>query len=370
MTLKKFTFNVLEKDDQARSGLIETHRGSIHTPVFMPVGTQATIKGTFIDDVIETGSEIILSNTYHLMLRPGVERIKSLGGLHEFMNCKLPILTDSGGFQVMSLSKLSKVDKEKGAIFQSHIDGKKFILSPEESIRIQKELNSDIVMVMDECPKKSNDYKKIKKSMDLSMYWANRSKKAFGVNSHKAIFGIIQGGLFKDLRIDSLNQLLNIDFNGYAIGGLAVGESQKEMFNVLDDLTNLMPKDKPRYLMGVGTPSDILGAVKRGIDMFDCVLPTRSGRTGLAFTWDGRINIRNAKYQNDNSPLDINTNKFGLNKYTKNYLNHLFNTNEMLGSMLLTLHNINFYQELMNAIRKNIKNGTFQQFHDKYINNL
>ena len=370
MTLKKFTFNVLEKDDQARSGLIETHRGSIHTPVFIPVGTQASIKGTFIDDVIETGSEIILSNTYHLMLRPGVERIKSLGGLHEFMNCKLPILTDSGGFQVMSLSKLSKVDKEKGAIFQSHIDGKKFILSPEESIRIQKELNSDIVMVMDECPKKSNDYKKIKKSMDLSMYWANRSKKAFGVNSHKAIFGIIQGGLFKDLRIDSLNQLLNIDFNGYAIGGLAVGESQKEMFNVLDDLTNLMPKDKPRYLMGVGTPSDILGAVKRGIDMFDCVLPTRSGRTGLAFTWDGRINIRNAKYQNDNSPLDINIYKFGLNKYTKNYLNHLFNTNEMLGSMLLTLHNINFYQELMGSIRKNIKNGTFHEFHDKYINRL
>jgi len=370
MTLKKFTFNVLKKDDQARSGLIETHRGSINTPVFMPVGTQATIKGTFIDDIVETGSEIILSNTYHLMLRPGVERIKSLGGLHEFMNCKLPILTDSGGFQVMSLSKLNKVDREKGAIFQSHIDGKKFILSPEESIRIQKELNSDIVMVMDECPKKSNDFKKIKKSMDLSMYWADRSKKAFGINSHKAIFGIIQGGLFKDLRINSLNKLINIDFDGYAIGGLAVGESQKEMFNVLDDVTNLMPEDKPRYLMGVGTPSDILGAVGRGIDMFDCVLPTRSGRTGLAFTWNGRINIRNAKYQNDRSPLDINTNKFALNKYSKNYLNHLFNTNEMLGSMLLTLHNINFYQELMNAIRKNIENGTFQEFHDKYINRL
>ena len=370
MTLKKFTFNVLEKDDQARSGLIETHRGSIHTPVFMPVGTQATIKGTFIDDVIETGSEIILSNTYHLMLRPGVERIKSLGGLHEFMNCKLPILTDSGGFQVMSLSKLSKVDKEKGAIFQSHIDGKKFILSPEESIRVQKSLNSDIVMAMDECPKKSNDYKKIKKSMNFSMYWAERSKKAFGINPQKAIFGIIQGGLFKELRINSLEQLLNIDFNGYAIGGLAVGESQKEMFNVLDDITNLIPNDKPRYLMGVGTPSDILGAVKRGIDMFDCVLPTRSGRTGLAFTWNGRINIRNAKYQNDNNPLDINTSNFDLNKYSKNYLNHLFNTSEMLGSMLLTLHNINFYQELMNAIRINIKNGTFHQFHDKYINKL
>ena len=370
MALKKFTFNVEEKDNQARLGLIKTHRGNIHTPVFMPVGTQATVKGAFIDDVIKTGSEIILSNTYHLMIRPGVERIINAGGLHKFMNCNLPILTDSGGFQVMSLSKLNKIDKEKGAIFQSHIDGKKFILSPEESIRIQKSLNSDIVMSMDECPKKSINYNKIKSSMELSMYWASRSKKAFGSNPHKAIFGIIQGGLFKDLRISSLEKLLNIDFNGYAVGGLAVGESQIEMFKVLDHITNLMPDKKPRYLMGVGTPSDILGAVKRGIDMFDCVLPTRSGRTGLAFTWNGRINIRNAKYRNDNSPLDVNTNNFSLNKYSKNYLNHLFNTNEMLGSMLLTLHNINFYQELMFKIRKNIKNGTFLEFHDKYINKI
>ena len=370
MALKKFTFNVQHKDKQARVGLIQTHRGNIDTPVFMPVGTQATVKGVFIDDVIKTGAQIILSNTYHLMLRPGVDRIKLIGGLHEFMNCNLPILTDSGGFQVMSLSKLNKIDQEKGAIFQSHIDGKKFILSPEESIRIQLGLNSDIVMVMDECPEKSTDYDKIKKSMDLSMYWASRSKKAFGINDHKAIFGIIQGGLFKDLRVESLNQLLKINFNGYAIGGLAVGETQHEMFDVLDGITDLMPQDKPRYLMGVGTPSDILGAVKRGVDMFDCVMPTRSGRTGLAFTWDGRINIRNAKYQNDNSPLDENTDRFSLNKYSKNYLNHLFNTNEMLGSMLLTLHNINFYQELMASIRKNIKNGTFQQFHDQYINKI
>ncbi len=370
MTLKKFSFNVEEKDNQARLGLIKTHRGNIKTPTFMPVGTQATIKGTFIDDIIKTGSEIILCNTYHLMIRPGANRIKSLGGLHQFMNCKLPILTDSGGFQVMSLSKLNKIDREKGAIFNSHIDGKKFILSPEESIKIQNSLNSDIVMVMDECPKKSNDFKVIEKSMYLSMYWAERSKKAFGDNPQKAIFGIIQGGLFKDLRIKSLEQLLNIDFDGYAVGGLAVGESQNEMFRVLDDISTLMPNDKPRYLMGVGTPSDILGAVKRGIDMFDCVLPTRSGRTGLAFTWSGRINIRNSKYQKDNSPLDTNTTNFNLNKYSKNYINHLFNTNEMLGSMLLTLHNINFYQELMSAIRKNIKNGTFQQFHDKYINKI
>ena len=370
MTLKKFSFNVIGKDEHSRLGLIETHRGNISTPAFMPVGTQGTIKGAFVEDIIKTGSQIILGNTYHLMIRPGAKRIESLGGLHQFMNCKLPILTDSGGFQVMSLSKLNKIDREKGAIFQSHIDGKRYILSPEESIKVQKSLNSDIVMVMDECPKKSDDYKKIKNSMELSMYWANRSKKAFGLNPHKAIFGIIQGGLFKDLRINSLDQLLNIEFDGYAIGGLAVGESQKEMFIVLDNITNLMPINKPRYLMGVGTPSDILGAVRRGVDMFDCVLPTRSGRTGLAFTWNGRINIRNSKYQNDNSPLDINTTNFDLNKYSKNYLNHLFNTNEMLGSMLLTLHNINFYQELMSAIRKNIKNGTFQQFHDKYFNKL
>ena len=365
-----FSFNVLNNDKNSRLGQIKTHRGIIDTPAFMPVGTQATVKGTFIDDIIKTGSQIILANTYHLMLRPGTKRILSHGGLHEFMNCKLPILTDSGGFQVMSLSKLNKVDKDKGAIFQSHIDGKKFILSPEESIRVQTSLNSDILMVMDECPKKSNDYKKIKSSMNMSIHWAERSKVAFGKNPKKALFGIIQGGLFNDLRIDSLNQLINIGFDGYAVGGLAVGESQKEMFKVLDGIVNVMPKDKPRYLMGVGTPSDILGAVKRGIDMFDCVLPTRSGRTGLAFTWNGRINIRNSKYKNDNSPLDNNTNKFNLNKYTKNYLNHLFNTNEMLGSMLLTLHNVNFYQELMNSIRNNIKKGTFHQFHDKYINKL
>ena len=370
MALKKFTFNVLNNVDQARLGLIKTHRGNINTPVFMPVGTQATIKGAFIDDIVETGSEIILGNTYHLMLRPGVKRIQSVGGLHQFMNCKLPILTDSGGFQVMSLSKLNKVDIEKGAIFQSHIDGKKFILSPEESIKIQKGLNSDIVMVMDECPKKSNDYKKIKKSMYLSMYWAERSKKAFGDNPHKGIFGIIQGGLFKDLRIKSLEQLIDIDFNGYAVGGLAVGESQNEMFKTLDYIKNLMPSDKPRYLMGVGTPSDILGAVKRGVDMFDCVLPTRSGRTGLAFTWNGRIQIRNSKHKKDNKPLDSSVKKFNLNKYSKNYLNHLFNTNEMLASMILTLNNINFYQELMLSIRENIKKGTFLQFHDRYINKL
>ena len=370
MALKKFSFNVLSKDNYARSGLIKTHRGNIETPVFMPVGTQATVKAIFIDDIVKTGSKIILANTYHLMIRPGVERIKSVGGLHKFMNCKLPILTDSGGFQVMSLSNLNKIDREKGAIFKSHIDGKKFILSPEESIKIQKDLNSDILMVMDECPKKNKDYKVINNSMELSCYWAKRSKKAFGKNIHKGLFGIVQGGLFNDLRKTSLNKLIKIGFDGYAIGGLAVGETQKEMFEILENLKHEIPENKPRYLMGVGTPSDILGAVKRGIDMFDCVLPTRSGRTGLAFTWNGRINIRNSKYKYDNSPLDKNVTRFNLNKYSKNYINHLFNTNEILASMILSLHNINFYQELMTAIRDNIKKGSFNSFHDKYFGKL
>ena len=370
MALKKFAFKILNSDKFARTGIIETHRGIIQTPTFMPVGTQATVKACTIEDIKKTNSEIILSNTYHLMIRPGVDRIKRVGGLHNFMNCDLPILTDSGGFQVMSLSKFNKIDREKGAIFNSHIDGKKFFLSPEESIKIQLSLNSDILMIMDECPKKNENYELIKKSMELSIYWAGRSKKKFGVNPHKALFGIVQGGLFEDLRILSLNALKKLEFDGYAVGGLAVGETQKEMFNVLDILKSELPINKPHYLMGVGTPSDILGAVKRGIDMFDCVLPTRSGRTGLAFTWNGRINIRNSKYQMDDSPIDENCSNFNLNKYSKNYLNHLFNTNEILGSMLLTLHNINFYQELMSEIRKNIKKGTFDEFHDKYIDKL
>ncbi len=370
MALKKFAFKIKCIDKYSRLGLIQTHRGNIQTPAFMPVGTQATVKACNIEDIKKTGSEIILSNTYHLMIRPGVNRIKRVGGLHQFMNCDLPILTDSGGFQVMSLSKLNKIDREKGAIFNSHVDGKKYYLSPEESIKIQLGLDSDIVMIMDECPKKTNNYELIRKSMELSLYWADRSKKAFGKNPHKGIFGIIQGGLFKDLRIKSLKGLLNIGFDGYALGGLAVGETQEEMFSVLDDIKDELPKDKPRYLMGVGTPTDILGAVRRGIDMFDCVMPTRSGRTGLAFTWNGRINIKNKKYQNDDTPLDPNCSNLSLNKYSKNYLNHLFNTNEILGSMLLTLNNVNFYQELMSAIRFNIKNSTFDQFHDKYIDKL
>jgi len=302
------------------------------------------------------------------MIRPGIERIKRTGGLHEFMNCNLPILTDSGGFQIMSLSKLVKIDQKKGAIFNSHVDGKKFVLSPEESIKIQKDLNSDIVMVLDECPKLTNDKNKISQSLKLSRSWAERSKNEFGNNHKKALFGIVQGGIYKDLRIESLEGLKTLNFDGYALGGLAVGETQKQMFKVLDEIVPFMPKNKPRYLMGVGTPSDILGSVKRGVDMFDCVLPTRSGRTGLAFTWEGRLNLRNSKYQRDDSPINPSVNIRNLNKYSKSYINHLINSNEILASMILTLNNIFFYQQLMKKIREAIKGNRFDKFYDKYIN--
>jgi len=368
MSKEKFSFNLHKEDGLSRVGQISTHRGNIDTPTFMTVGTQGTIKSAFIEDVISSGAQIILSNTYHLMIRPGIERIKREGGLHQFMNCKLPILTDSGGFQIMSLSKFVKIDKKKGAIFNSHLDGKKFTLSPEESIRIQKNLNSDIVMVLDECPKLSIDKNKISQSLKLSQHWAERSKTEFGNNPKKALFGIIQGGIYKDLRIESLDGLLKLDFDGFALGGLAVGETQKQMLKVLDDIVPFMPKNKPRYLMGVGTPSDILEAVKRGIDMFDCVLPTRSGRTGLAFTWEGRLNLRNSKYQKDLSPLDQNINIRNLNVYSKSYINHLINSNEILASMILTLNNIFFYQQLMKKIREAIKANDFDKFYNKYIN--
>ena len=370
MNKKKFSFELITQSENARLGKINTPRGEIDTPTFMPVGTLGTVKGVYLDDIIKTGTQIILGNTYHLMLRPGTKVLEKFCGLHDFINWQKPILTDSGGFQVMSLAKLNKVDDDIGAIFRSHIDGKKFILSPEKSIQVQKSINSDILMVLDVCPKLTSDKYILSKAINTSTKWAKRCKIEFGNTVEKALFGIIQGGLYKDLRIESLQKLLDIDFDGYAMGGLAVGESQLEMFSILGEIVSLMPKSKPRYLMGVGTPSDILGAVSNGIDMFDCVMPTRSGRTGLAFTWNGRINIKNNKYQNDDSPLDPNCSNLNLNKYSKNYLNHLFNTNEILGSMLLTLHNINFYQELMSSIRLNIKNNTFDEFHDKYIDKL
>ncbi len=367
MNSKKDFFELIKKNNRARLGKIKTSRGIIDTPAFMPVGTQGTVKGLFVEDILKTGTQIILGNTYHLFLRPGLDILKNMKGLHNYMNWEKPILTDSGGFQIMSLSKLRTIDKKKGAIFSSHLDGKKIVLSPEKSIQIQKIINSDILMVLDECPILTQDKKVISNAIDVSTDWAKRSKKEFNNSQRKYLFGIVQGGLFEDLRIDSLQKLLEIDFDGYAIGGLAVGEKQDEMFDILDKITNKMPTNKPRYLMGVGTPSDILGAVNFGIDMFDCVLPTRSGRTGLAFTWEGKVNLRNSKYKNDKSPLDKNTSLRNLNKYSKSYLNHLTNTNEILASMLISLHNINFYQEFMKRIRKEIKEGTFSAFYKNYI---
>ena len=367
MLKNNFSFELIAQDEKSRLGKISTPRGEIHTPAFMPVGTLGTVKGLFVDDIIKTGSEIILANTYHLMIRPGTKIIKEFGGIHKFMNWKKPILTDSGGFQIMSLAKLNKIDRDIGAIFSSHVDGRKIILSPEKSIQIQKDIDSDILMVLDECPALTNDRLKLKKAIDISTYWAKRCKIEFGVNKKKALFGIVQGGLYKDLRINSLNSLLEIGFDGYAMGGLAVGESQVEMFKILNEVETYLPKNKPRYLMGVGTPSDILGAVKNGIDMFDCVMPTRSGRTGLAFTWEGKLNLKNAKFQHDKTPLDVKETIRSLNMYSKSYLNHLIKTNELLASMIISLHNINFYQDFMKTIRKEIKKGSFNKFYNKYI---
>ena len=364
---KDFSFKLISKNKRARLGKIITHRGSIDTPAFMPVGTLGTVKGVFVDDLKKTNTQIILGNTYHLMLRPGSAILDKFGGLHKFMNWNKPILTDSGGFQIMSLSKLNKIDKEIGATFRSHIDGKKIILSPEKSIKIQKSINSDILMVLDECPSLTDNRDILINAINTSTHWAKRCKIEFGNNKKKGLFGIIQGGLYNDLRQESLEKLEEIGFDGYAIGGLAVGETQKEMFETVKNTANKMPENKPRYLMGVGTPSDILGAVGEGIDMFDCVMPTRSGRTGLAFTWEGKINLKNSKYKNDCSPLDNNTNIRDLKSYSKSYLNHLIKTNELLASMIISLHNINFYQQFMSEIRRSIKSRTFGKFYHKYI---
>ena len=368
MSKTVFSFELITQDDRARLGKINTSRGLIDTPAFMPVGTQGTVKGVFTDDIIKTKSQIILGNTYHLLLRPGIETLKKFNGLHNFMNWQKPILTDSGGYQIMSLSKLNKTDIKIGAIFKSHLDGKKIILSPEKSIQVQKAIDSDILMVLDECPKLTKDKKILSKSIAVSTKWAKRSKIEFGNNKLKALFGIAQGGLYKDLRIESIHKLIEIGFDGYAMGGLAVGEKQDDMLKILSETVDHLPKDKPRYLMGVGTPSDILGAVNQGIDMFDCVMPTRSGRTGLAFTWEGKLNLKNSKYKNDQTSLCANCDIRDINRYSKSYLHHLIKSNEMLASMLISLNNIFFYQQFMLEIRKNIKNGTFKNFFKKYNN--
>ena len=364
--IKEFSFNLKAQDNKARRGEIKTAKGAIQTPVFMPVGTAGTVKALKASDVEKSGAEIILGNVYHLMLRPTSELIEKMGGLHKFMNWNKSILTDSGGFQVMSLSQIRKISDE-GVEFSSHIDGSKHFLTPEKSIEIQHQLGSDITMIFDECVEYPATYEKAKKAMERSIAWAQRSKNAFKKRDGYGIFGIVQGSTFKDLREISAQKLIEIDFNGYAIGGLAVGEGQKEMFEVLDYCTDFLPQNKPRYLMGVGKPSDIVGAVARGIDMFDCVIPTRSGRTGQAFVRDGVINIRNAKYRFDDKPLDEKCSCYACENHSRAYLHHLVKSNEILGAMLLTEHNIFYYQDLMRDIRHEIENKNFDNFYNNFF---
>jgi queuine tRNA-ribosyltransferase len=365
----KFAYSLSAINGKARCGVISTPRGEIKTPAFMPVGTAATVKAMLPESVRSTGADILLGNTYHLMLRPTAERISELGGLHKFMNWERPILTDSGGFQVMSLAELRKLS-EDGVAFKSHIDGSRHILSPERSMEIQKMLGSDIVMCFDECPALPAPYGKIAESMQLSMRWAQRSRDAFGDRPGYALFGIQQGGLEFDLRAESAKILQSIEFDGYAIGGLAVGEGQEAMFRVLDFAPDMLPADKPRYLMGVGKPSDIVGAVKRGIDMMDCVLPSRSGRTGQAFTHRGVVNIKNARHQNDSRPLDASCICPACKNYSRAYLHHVFKSQEIISSMLLTWHNLHYYQDLMAKIRKAIVNQSFAEFELEFHENL
>ncbi len=354
----RISFDLHATDGKARTGVINTPRGEIRTPAFMPVGTAATVKAMMPESVRETGADILLGNTYHLMLRPTAERIDRLGGLHKFMNWERPILTDSGGFQVMSLANLRKLT-EKGVTFKSHVDGSKHELTPERSMEIQKLLGSDIVMCFDECPALPADRDRIAESMRLSMRWAERSKDAFGDRPGHALFGIMQGGLEQDLREESAEALTKIGFDGYAVGGLAVGEGQEAMFDCLDYASDYLPQDKPRYLMGVGKPDDIVGAVARGIDMMDCVLPSRSGRTGQVFTRNGVVNIKNARHADDPRHLDEACTCPACSKYSRAYLHHVFRSNEMISGMLLTWHNLHYFQEIMQGMRDAIAAGTF-----------
>ena len=351
-------FERLAQDGKARSGVIHTPRGDIRTPAFMPVGTAATVKAMLPESVAQTGADILLGNTYHLMLRPTAERIDRLGGLHRFMNWDKPILTDSGGFQVMSLASLRKLT-ERGVTFKSHIDGSKHEITPERSMEIQRLLGSDIVMCFDECPALPADRDRIASSMELSMRWAKRSKEAFGDRPGHALFGIQQGGLEEDLRAASAEALQDIGFDGYAVGGLAVGEGQEAMFACLDFAPDQLPQDKPRYLMGVGKPDDIVGAVARGIDVMDCVLPSRSGRTGQVFTRHGVLNIKNARHADDPRPLDEACGCPACRNYSRAYLHHVFRSQEIISSMLLTWHNLHYYQDIMAQMRAAIAEGRF-----------
>ena len=359
-------FNLIKKSDFARRSELEFKRGKIQAPAFMPVGTNGTVKGMTVDDLKSTNSEIILGNTFHLMLRPGDEEIRDLGGLHSFSNWNRPILTDSGGFQVWSLGNLVKITEE-GVRFSSPYDGKKIFMSPEDSMKIQENLGSDIVMAFDECTDYPSTHQQARESMELSMRWAKRCKKAH--KSDSALFGIVQGGMYKDLREESLKQLIQIGFDGIALGGLSVGESKEEKTAILECMSDKLPEDKPRYLMGVGTPEDIVEAVRYGIDMFDCVLPTRNARNGQLFTSEGVINIRNAEFKNSDDPIDKNCDSKVSQNYSRAYLNHLHRTNEMLGSMLATYHNIYYYQSLMRDIRDSIVNNIFAKFIKDFYNN-
>ena len=361
----RFQFDIHATDGKARTGTIRMRRGEIRTPAFMPVGTAATVKAMKPETVRATGADILLGNTYHLMLRPGAERVARLGGLHKFMNWDRPILTDSGGYQVMSLSDLRKIT-EDGVTFASHLDGSKHLITPERSMEIQCLLGSDIVMAFDECPRVDAPREAIEKSMRMSMRWAQRSRLGFDSGAEhaerSALFGIQQGALHEDLRAESAAALQEIGFDGYAIGGLAVGEGQEAMFAVLDYAPGQLPADRPRYLMGVGKPDDLVGAVERGVDMFDCVLPSRSGRNGQGFTWNGPVNLRNARHAEDPAPLDRRCPCDACTKYSRAYLHHLIKSGEILGAMLLTEHNLTFYQQLMGAMREAISAGTFGSF--------
>ncbi|MBV7267167.1 tRNA guanosine(34) transglycosylase Tgt [Erythrobacter ani] len=362
---ERFSFQLKATDGRARAGAITMMRGDIQTPAFMPVGTAATVKAMKPEAVRALGADIILGNTYHLMLRPGAERVAKLGGLHSFMNWDRPILTDSGGYQVMSLSDLRKLT-EQGVEFRSHLDGSKHMLTPERSMEIQRLLGSDIVMAFDECPRADRPRDEIAASMELSMRWAKRSRDGFDSGeehaSRSALFGIQQGALDQDLRRVSTQKLIDIGFDGYAVGGLAVGEGQEAMFGVLDYAPSMLPEDRPRYLMGVGKPDDLVGAVERGIDMFDCVLPTRSGRNGQAFTWNGPLNLRNARHAEDSGPLDERCECPTCASYSRAYLHHLQKSGEILGAMLVTEHNLAFYQSLMRAMRNAISEKRFATF--------
>lgn len=361
----RFEFSIHATDGKARTGVIKMRRGEIRTPAFMPVGTAATVKAMKPQDVRATGADIILGNTYHLMLRPGAERVARLGGLHKFMNWDRPILTDSGGYQVMSLSDLRKIT-ENGVTFASHLDGSRHLLTPERSMEIQRLLGSDIVMCFDECPKIDQPRDVIARSMEMSMRWAKRSRDGFDSGgehaANSALFGIQQGALDEGLRKASADALMDIGFDGYAIGGLAVGEGQEAMFATLEFAPQQLPADRPRYLMGVGKPDDLVGAVERGVDMFDCVLPSRSGRNGQAFTWNGPLNLRNAKHAEDNGPLDERCKCPTCATYSRAYLHHLVKAGEILGSMLMTEHNISFYQQLMQSMRDAIAESRFAAF--------